>query len=98
MQNRRQPAGASDLAGRPAGKPTVRNLTKRAEGKSTRQIAEEVGCDNKTVHNVIKSTVENSTVETPAEITGKDGKKLDEHPEAKGLMNLLHGVVSCRTV
>jgi len=50
-------------------------MKKRSEGKSTRQIAEEVGCDNKTVHNVIKSTVENSTVETPTEIIGKDGKK-----------------------
>jgi DNA-binding NarL/FixJ family response regulator len=50
-------------------------MKKRAEGKSTRQIAEEVGVSHQTVKNVMDSTVNNLTVETPTEITGKDGKK-----------------------
>lgn len=50
-------------------------LKKRAEGKSTRQIAEEVGVGIGTVHRTLEATVPNGTVETPTEITGKDGKK-----------------------
>lgn len=46
-------------------------LKKRAEGKSTRQIAEEVGVSKDTV----ARTVANETVDLPTEITGKDGKK-----------------------
>lgn len=48
--------------------------SKRAEGKSTRQIAEEVGCSNATVARTLEATVTNVTVE-PATIVGKDGKK-----------------------
>lgn len=50
-------------------------LKKTAEGKSSRQIAEEVGCDHKTVINVRKRTGENSPIEMPTEVIGKDGKK-----------------------
>lgn len=45
--------------------------SKRAEGKSTRQIAEEVGCSKDTVARMLNSGVAN---ETPQEIKGKDGK------------------------
>jgi lambda repressor-like predicted transcriptional regulator len=50
-------------------------MKKRSEGKSTRQIAEEVGVSNVTVKNVIDSTVKNLTVDQPTEVIGKDGKK-----------------------
>lgn len=50
-------------------------VKKRSEGKSARQIGDEVGVDEKTVRNVIKSTAEKSAVDMPDEITGKDGKK-----------------------
>jgi hypothetical protein len=51
-------------------------MKKRSEGKSTRQIAEEVGVDHKTVLNVAKkATGEFSPVELPTEVIGKDGKK-----------------------
>ena len=70
-------------------------IKKRAEGKSTRQIAEEVGVDKMKVSRRAKETgVSNDT----PEVTGKDGKKLDEHPEASGPTNFLHCVRSCRTV
>lgn len=53
-----------------------RILRMRSQGKSTRQIAEEVGVNNATVSRVInESTVANATVDMPTEITGKDGKK-----------------------
>ena len=49
---------------------------KRIEGKSTRQIAAEVGVSRSTVQNVIdEPTEQNCSVETPAEVIGKDGKK-----------------------
>ncbi len=50
-------------------------MKKRSEGKSTRQIAEEVGVSRQTVLNVTDSTVNNLTVDIPIEVLGKDGKK-----------------------
>ncbi len=50
-------------------------MKKRSEGKSTRQIAEEVGVSRQTVLNVTDSTVNNLTVDIPIEVIGKDGKK-----------------------
>ena len=47
----------------------------RAEGKSTRQIAEEVGVSKTEVNRTINSTVPNGTVGQPTEVIGKDGKK-----------------------
>lgn len=46
---------------------------KLTEGKSTRQIAEEVGVSNATVSR--RRTVTNVTVDLPTEVIGKDGKK-----------------------
>jgi hypothetical protein len=48
---------------------------KRIEGKSERQIAEEVGCSKSKVNKVINSTGQKRPVDLPTEVIGKDGKK-----------------------
>jgi DNA-binding NarL/FixJ family response regulator len=50
-------------------------VKKRAEGKSERQIAEEVGCSKSKVNKVINSTGQKRPVDLPTEVIGKDGKK-----------------------
>lgn len=47
----------------------------RQDGLSYRQIADKLGVSEKTTRNDIASTAENSAVDMPSRITGKDGKE-----------------------
>jgi hypothetical protein len=50
-------------------------MKKRSEGKSTRQIAEEVGVSQKTADRVVRASESTDSVDLPTEVIGKDGKK-----------------------
>ena len=50
-------------------------MKKRSEGKSTRQIAAEVGVSQKTADRVVRASESTDSVDLPTEIVGKDGKK-----------------------
>lgn len=54
----------------------ARVVRERKKGKSLRQIADKLGVDPMTVRSdLAKATVENSTVELPSTVIGKDGKE-----------------------